>query len=99
MPVVIYSLAGPFQSQLCTIVISLLAGVLFGSGAKWIRPDEYALHSEENLEYIDLYLCRLVLGVQLVIAGIQLPSKYLQKEWRSLAYLIGPGMVAVCTSP
>jgi len=80
-------------------VISLLAGVLFGPGARWIRPDEYALHSEENLEYINLYLCRMVLGVQLVIAGIQLPSKYLQKEWRSMAYLIGPGMVAVRMIP
>jgi NhaP-type Na+/H+ or K+/H+ antiporter len=76
-------------------VISLLAGVLFGPAAKWIRPDEYALHDEVNLEYINLYICRLVLGVQLVIAGIQLPSKYLRTEWKSLAYLLGPGMVVM----
>lgn len=37
--------------------------------------------------------CRLVLGVQLVIAGIQLPPKYLKTEWKSLFYLLGPGMV------
>ncbi|KAL5349608.1 hypothetical protein ACLOAV_005903 [Pseudogymnoascus australis] len=76
-------------------LISLLAGVLFGPAAKWIRPEEYALSDEVNLEYINLYFCRLVLGVQLVIAGIQLPPKYLQKEWKSLAYLIGPGMAVM----
>ena len=36
-----------------------------------------------------------MLGVQLVIAGIQLPSKYPAREWRSLSILIGPGMVCM----
>lgn len=76
-------------------MISLLAGVLFGPAAKWIHPEEYALNDEVNLEYINLYICRLVLGVQLVIAGVQLPSKYLRTEWKSLAYLLGPGMVVM----
>ncbi len=49
-------------------VISLLAGVAFSPhGADWIRPMDYALQSEENLEYINLYFTRLVLGVQLVV--------------------------------
>lgn len=47
---------------------------------------------EENLELINRNFTRLVLGVQLVIAGIQLPPKYLKTEWKSLAYLLGPGM-------
>jgi sodium/hydrogen antiporter len=36
----------------------------------------------------------------LFIAGVQLPSQYLKREWKSLAYLLGPGMVAMwmCTS-
>ena len=33
-----------------------------------------------------------MLGVQLVLAGVQLPSRYLQKEWKSLALLVGPVM-------
>jgi sodium/hydrogen antiporter len=71
----------------------LLAGVIFGPhAANWIRPEEYALHSEDNLDYITLYFTRLVLGVQLVLAGVQLPSMYLRLEWRSLALLLGPGM-------
>jgi NhaP-type Na+/H+ or K+/H+ antiporter len=38
--------------------------------------------------------------VQLVIAGVQLPSRYLKTEWRSLALLLGPGMAGmwICTS-
>src|SRR6266480_4291592 len=82
-------------------VISLVAGVIFSPAAtNLIRPLEYALNNVETLETITLYFTRLVLGVQLVLAGVQLPSKYLQKEWKSLALLLGPGMLGmwVCTS-
>jgi sodium/hydrogen antiporter len=75
------------------LVISLLAGVAFSPpAANWIRPMEYAIHSAENLDYITLYFTRLVLGVQLVLAGVQLPSRYLRTEWKSLSLLLGPGM-------
>jgi len=39
-----------------------------------------------------------VLGVQLVLAGVQLPSKYLKKEWKSLTVLLGPGMCVMWIS-
>lgn len=45
-----------------------------------------------------LYFSRLVLGIQLVLAGVQLPSRYLRKEWRSLAILLGPIMAAMWLS-
>jgi sodium/hydrogen antiporter len=79
----------------------LLAGITFSPHAtNLIRPLEYALGSEENLAYITLYFSRLVLGVQLVLAGVQLPSRYLWREWKSLALLLGPNMVVmwVCAS-
>jgi sodium/hydrogen antiporter len=82
---------------LCTgsLVISLLAGVLFSPhAANWIRPLEYG-GSEKNVEAITLAFTRLVLGVQLVLAGIQLPSRYLYTEWRRLAWLLGPVMTAM----
>jgi NhaP-type Na+/H+ or K+/H+ antiporter len=58
------------------------------------------LHSESNLDAITLHFTRLVLGVQLVLAGVQLPKRYLQIEWRSLSLLLGPGMAAmwICSS-
>ncbi|KAI4132745.1 MAG: hypothetical protein LQ347_002479 [Umbilicaria vellea] len=82
-------------------LISLLAGVAFSPhAANFIKPLDYAGGSQENLGVITLYFTRLVLGVQLVLAGVQLPSKYLRKEWRSLALLLGPGMTAMwlCSS-
>ena len=80
-------------------LISLLAGVAFSPHATdWIRPMDYALQSEENLDYINLYFTRLVLGVQLVIAGVQLPHRYLKDEWKTLALLLGPGMTIMWMS-
>ncbi|KAF2182804.1 hypothetical protein K469DRAFT_711501 [Zopfia rhizophila CBS 207.26] len=82
-------------------LISVVAGLIFSPHAtNLLRPEQYALGNVETLETITLYFTRLVLGVQLVLAGVQLPSKYLQKEWKSLALLLGPGMLGmwVCTS-
>ncbi|KAF9634052.1 Cation/H+ exchanger [Lasiodiplodia theobromae] len=77
-------------------LISTVAGVIFGpNAANWIRPHDYALGSEDTLNTINLYFTRLVLGVQLVIAGVQLPSRYLQIEWKSLSLLLGPGMTGM----
>lgn len=84
---------------LTAAVISLLAGVVFSPPAtNWIRPLDYAGGSAEDLATITLYFTRLVLGVQLVLAGIQLPSKYLYYEWKPLALLLGPGMTAMWVS-
>ena len=79
-------------------LIALCAGILFSHGTNWLRPVEYTLNSEENLSAATLEFTRLVLGVQLVLAGVQLPSKYLQKEWKSLALLLGPNMTAMWLS-
>ncbi|KAK6084092.1 sodium/hydrogen exchanger family protein [Seiridium cupressi] len=77
-------------------LISLLAGVTFSPhAANLIRPVEYALGSEDNVNYITLAFSRLVLGVQLVLAGVQLPSRYLKKEWKPLSILLGPVMTCM----
>ncbi|CAI6328450.1 unnamed protein product [Periconia digitata] len=77
-------------------LISLLAGLVFSPHAtNLLRPQQYALDDPELLGTITLYFSRLVLGVQLVLAGVQLPSKYLKQEWKSLALLLGPGMTVM----
>ncbi|KAK9417485.1 putative Sodium/hydrogen exchanger family-domain-containing protein [Seiridium unicorne] len=77
-------------------LISLLAGVTFSPhAANLIRPVEYALGSEDNVNNITLAFSRLVLGVQLVLAGVQLPSRYLKKEWKPLSILLGPVMTCM----
>lgn len=76
------------------LVISTIAGVIFSPhAANLLKPLDYAGGNERTLDSITLYFARLVLGVQLVLAGIQLPSRYLKKEWKSLSLLLGPGML------
>ncbi|WYZ37525.1 hypothetical protein EsH8_II_001031 [Colletotrichum jinshuiense] len=76
-------------------LISLLAGVAFSPpAANLIRPLEYA-GSEENVESVTLAFSRLVLGVQLVLAGVQLPSRYLRTQWKPMALLVGPVMTCM----
>ncbi|RJE20754.1 Na H antiporter [Aspergillus sclerotialis] len=89
-------------------LISLVVGVVFGpNGANFVRPRDYAecnqervsaIECRDNLNAITLNLSRLVLGVQLVLAGVQLPSKYLKTEWKSVLLLVGPGMTAMWIS-
>lgn len=75
-------------------MISLLAGVTFSPHAtNFVKPLDYT-GTQANLNAATLYFTRLVLGVQLVLAGVQLPSRYLQKEWKSLALLLGPIMTS-----
>jgi hypothetical protein len=70
-------------------VISLVGGVIFSPhAANLVRPLDYAQGNWEDLETITLYFTRLVLGVQLVLAGVQLPSKYLKHKWRPLSLLL-----------
>ncbi|KAH8888993.1 hypothetical protein GQ53DRAFT_825759 [Thozetella sp. PMI_491] len=77
-------------------LISLLAGVaLSPPAANFIRPLEYVGGSQENLNATTLNFTRLVLGVQLVLAGVQLPSRYLKKQWKPLSLLLGPIMTAM----
>lgn len=74
-------------------LIATLFGLIFSPhAANLIKPLEYANYSQSDLDEITHYFCHLVLGVQLVLAGIQLPSRYMKKEWRSLSLLLGPGM-------
>ncbi|KUJ09193.1 uncharacterized protein LY89DRAFT_629065 [Mollisia scopiformis] len=76
-------------------LISLVAGVIFSPHAtNFVKPLEYT-GSQANLDSVTLYFSRLVLGVQLVLAGVQLPSRYLQKEWKPLSLLLGPIMTTM----
>ncbi|KAG6014164.1 hypothetical protein E4U54_005750 [Claviceps lovelessii] len=86
-------------------LISLLVGVACGPyAADWIRPWSYAAchrdglsdaQCEDRLMAITLNFSRLVLGVQLVLAGVQLPSKYMWTQLRPVLLLVGPGMACM----
>ncbi|KAK2035494.1 Na/H antiporter [Colletotrichum zoysiae] len=80
-------------------LVSILGVVAFTHVAGFFKPEECVV-SEDAIASVTLDFSRLVLGVQLVLAGVQLPSRYLRKEWKSLATLLGPGMIGMwaCTS-
>ncbi|OLL23683.1 putative Na(+)/H(+) antiporter [Neolecta irregularis DAH-3] len=70
-------------------LVALIVGIAFGPrGAGLITPDDWVGETEA----VTLAFARLVLGVQLVLAGVQLPSKYLQRQWKSLFMLLIPIM-------
>ncbi|KAN0080849.1 Cation/H+ exchanger [Elaphomyces granulatus] len=81
-------------------LVCFLIGALLGPVLNVVKPLSLAQGSPENVQLITFYLSRLVLGVQLVIVGIQLPQRYLIREWRSLAVLLLPGLTAMwlCSS-
>lgn len=77
-------------------LISLLAGVAFSPYAlNFIDPLNYAAGSLANLNAITLNFSRLVLGIQLILTGVQLPARYLRTEWKSLLVLLGPVMTCM----
>lgn len=96
--VTLYGLVSHFAKErlyMSEPLIAVCAGVLFMHGTKWLRPEEYTLLDPMNLEVTTLAFTRLALGVQLVLAGVQIPGKYLKTEWKSLAMLLGPGMTGM----
>jgi sodium/hydrogen antiporter len=81
-------------------VVSFSAGILLGPLLKVIDPLNVAQGLSQNVDAITYSFSRLVLGVQLVIAGIQLPQRYLFTEWKSLTILLLPVLSAMwlCSS-
>ncbi|BFZ58031.1 hypothetical protein PYCC9005_005089 [Savitreella phatthalungensis] len=69
-------------------LVATLLGIAFGPvAANFVRPASYG-----NEDRITLPFTRLVIGIQLVLAGIQLPSMYIIKQWKSILMLIIPIM-------
>ena len=68
---------------------AVIVGIALGQvGARWIDPEDWGLESFNGSELqnnITLGMCRIVIGVQLVIAGFQLPAKYQWQRWKAMA--------------
>lgn len=69
-------------------LLALLIGIALGPvAANFLHTGDYG-----NVDTITLAFSRLVIGIQLVLAGIDLPSLYPVKQWKSLAMLLLPIM-------
>ncbi|KAI5814901.1 Cation/H+ exchanger [Pyronema omphalodes] len=94
--ILLYTLVQSFLRQrlfLNEALISLLLGLALGPhGANLLHTFSFA-GDATKIDTITLCLSRLALGVQLLLAGVNLPKNYLRREWKSLADHLGPGMV------
>lgn len=80
---------------------AVLVGVILGPVAsRFLDAEKWGSAAEGQQEAITLGLCRIVIGVQLVIAGFQLPAKYQQTRWKEMAICLLPVMTImwICTS-
>ncbi|KAJ3498898.1 hypothetical protein NLG97_g755 [Lecanicillium saksenae] len=77
-------------------LLSFLAGAFYVLVLHLLGLQDYVQFAE-NASSVSLDFSRIVLGVQLVLAGVQLPAGYLRTEIKSLGVLLGPGMASMWT--
>lgn len=75
---------------LYAIAVAILCGIIFGPlCAGFIDISHWG--GEEQL--ITKEFTRVVIGIQVMAAGVALPKAYLRKELKSLLILLGPVMI------
>lgn len=80
---------------------AVLVGVILGPiAAKFIDTERWGSASPGQTNDITLGLMRVMIGVQLVIAGFQLPAKYQALRWKEMFLLLIPVMTVMwlCTT-
>ncbi|KAK7429730.1 hypothetical protein QQZ08_003756 [Neonectria magnoliae] len=80
---------------------AMIMGIILGpASAKFLDSERWGAAQEGQSEDIALGLMRVVIGVQLVIAGYQLPAKYNIIRWKELALCLLPVMTLMwlCTA-
>ncbi|KAK3904254.1 alkali metal cation/H+ antiporter Nha1 C terminus-domain-containing protein [Staphylotrichum tortipilum] len=97
----VYIILGGFTSlfMLCSSVIkermyigeatvATLCGVIFGPhAANLINPETWG-----SVDIVTIEFSRLVLVVQCFAVGVELPKYYMEKHWKSVAFLLLPVM-------
>ncbi|KAJ1859925.1 hypothetical protein LPJ73_001620 [Coemansia sp. RSA 2703] len=70
-------------------LLAMVFGIIVGPFVlKWVNPADWS----SNPMQLTQEFSRYCLAVEVMIAGIELPKRYLRKEWRSLLVLLGPIM-------
>lgn len=79
----------------------MLVGIILGPvAARFLDADRWGSGQVGQTKDIALGLMRVVIGVQLVIAGYQLPAKYNVTRWKEMAICLIPVMTLMwlCTT-
>ncbi|GAA5885336.1 hypothetical protein JCM6882_009575 [Rhodosporidiobolus microsporus] len=78
---------------LSSALVAFCCGIAFGPiGTNWISPYIWTGHDGGSLNMLTFQICRIVIGIQVLFAGIDLPAAYLRREAFSLFMLLIPVM-------
>ncbi|TQV92944.1 hypothetical protein V2A60_003734 [Cordyceps javanica] len=80
---------------------AVILGILLGPiAAKFLDSDRWGSGEKGQTPEITLGVTRVMIGIQLVIAGYQLPAKYTWNRWKEMALCLLPIMTIMwlCTS-
>ncbi|KAF1817458.1 Na(+)/H(+) antiporter 1 [Eremomyces bilateralis CBS 781.70] len=80
---------------------AVVFGIILGPiASKFIDATRWGVAAPEQQNAITLGVCRVVIGVQLVIAGYQLPTKYQLTRWKEMFICLIPIMTIMwlCTT-
>ncbi|RYP67844.1 hypothetical protein DL771_007021 [Monosporascus sp. 5C6A] len=80
---------------------AMLIGIALGPiAAKFLDATKWGSAAEDQQNTITLGLMRVMIGVQLVIAGFQLPAQYLSQRWKEMLICLLPIMTVMwlCTT-
>jgi NhaP-type Na+/H+ or K+/H+ antiporter len=77
-------------------VSALITGAVTGPGlANFVDPLQWVGGDAARLNTVTLNFTRIVLSIQVMLAGVQLPAKFTKRSRRSLSAILGPGMVGM----
>ncbi|KAJ1899780.1 hypothetical protein LPJ66_001902, partial [Kickxella alabastrina] len=90
----IYGLVSGFVKErlfLSESLVAMLFGIVIGPQAiNAVDPREFLDTDKFTLEF-----ARYVIGIQVMAAGIMLPSRYIIRKWRTMSVLLGPVMLVM----
>ncbi|WWC88415.1 uncharacterized protein L201_003326 [Kwoniella dendrophila CBS 6074] len=74
--------------------IATVLGIIIGPHClKLFDPLGWANGKDEVVDEITLEVTRVVIAISVFAVGVELPKAYMKRHWRSLAFLLGPGMI------
>ncbi|KAI0157097.1 Na(+)/H(+) antiporter 1 [Hypoxylon sp. FL1284] len=71
------------------VVIGMILGPI---AARFLDPKQWGSAAADQQDVITLGVMRVMIGIQLVIAGYQLPARYLKLQWKPLIVCLIPIM-------
>ncbi|KAJ2506117.1 Na+/H+ antiporter, partial [Coemansia sp. RSA 1939] len=73
-------------------LLAMVFGILIGPYVlDWVDPSEWI----SNKDVLSQEFSRYALAIEVMIAGVTLPKKYLMREWKSVAMLLLPIMTTM----